>query len=105
MISYELVSTEPFRLKECSTGTGAACGAIFLTDNFEKLLHQRLGARSQEVLTPKRLDYAVKSFEGYLKCNFDFFSEDCEKEFDIPLPGAPDIPEIGLNDGEISLSK
>jgi hypothetical protein len=40
-----------------------------------------------------------------LKLNFDFFSEDCEKEFDIPLPGAPDIPDIGLNDGEITLSK
>ena len=37
--------------------------------------------------------------------NFDFFSEDCEKEFDIPLPGAPDIPNIGLEAGEITLSK
>ena len=105
MIAYELVSRHPFNVKECTVGTGAACGAIYLHQNFEKLLHQLLGSRGPEILTPRRLAEAVKNFEGNIKIYFDPFDEDCEDEYEIPLPGAPDIPSIGLVEGFITLSK
>jgi hypothetical protein len=105
LISYELVSRRPFKVKECTRGTGEACGAIFLTRNFEKLLHERLGPHSQEVLTRKRMIDAVKNFEGNLKLNFDRYDPDCGTEFEIPLPGAPDVPDVGLEEGYLKLTK
>lgn len=105
LISYELVSRHPFKVKECTTGTGEACGAVFVTRNFEKLLHERLGPHSQKVLTPKRMMEAVRNFDGNLKLNFDPYDESCDKEFEIPLPGAPDIPSVGLEEGYLKLSK
>jgi hypothetical protein len=48
---------------------------------------------------------AIKNFEGNLKFVFDPFSEDCDDEFEVPLPGAPDIPDIGLEEGYLKLSK
>lgn len=88
------------------SGTGAACGSIFLTKNFEKLLRDHLGPHCQKVLTPKRLMEAVKHFEGQLKLNFDPYDQTyCDNEFEIPLPGAPDIPSVNLETGYLKLTK
>lgn len=105
LIAYEMVERQPFSVRECTAGTGAACGAVFLNRNFEKLLHERLDPHDPKVLTPKRLMEAVRNFEGNLKFSFDPFSEECEDEFEVPLPGAPDIPRVGLEEGYIKLSK
>jgi hypothetical protein len=48
---------------------------------------------------------AVKSFEGATKFQFDPFSEDCDAEFEVPLRGAPDIPNIGLEDGYLKITR
>jgi len=48
---------------------------------------------------------AVKSFEGAIKFQFDPFSEACNAEFEVPLRGAPDIPNIGLEDGYLKVTK
>jgi len=88
-------------------GTGGACGAIFLSQNFEGLLKERLAAaaKSEEVLTPKRLSAAVKHFEGELKFKFNLYDEDVDNSFEFPLPGAPDIPDIGLEGGTLTIKK
>ena len=78
---------------------------MFLTKNFEKLLHDRLGEHSREVLTPKRIREAVRNFEGTLKLTFDHFDQSCDETFEIPLPGAPDIPTLGLEEGYLKLSR
>lgn len=104
LISYEIVTRKPFRIKECTGGTGAVCGAIFLTRSFEDFLHQRLGSRA-DILTPKMIQNAVKTFEGNVKFQFDPYSDGCEAEFEFPLRGAPDIPSIGLEEGYIKVSR
>lgn len=86
-------------------GTGAACGSIFLAKNFEKLLRDHLGPHCQEVLTPKRVQEAVTQFEGKLKLNFNPYEDYCDNEFEIPLPGAPDIPSVNLEAGYLKLTK
>jgi hypothetical protein len=69
-------------------------------------LHERLGPHSQKVLTPKRLLEAIRHFEGNLKLNFDPYDQTfCDEEFEIPLPGAPDILSIDLEAGYLKLSK
>lgn len=100
-----MVQRKPFCIKECTVGTGAACGAVFLNRNFEKLLHERIDSQDPGVLTPRRLIEAVRNFEGNLKFAFDPFSEDCDDEFEVPLPGAPNIPGIGLEEGYLKLTK
>ena len=103
LIAYEIISKDPFRIKECTGGTGGVCGALFLTRNFEDFLHQRLGSRVQ--LSEKALAQAVKTFESAIKIKFDPYGDDCDDEYEIPVRGVKDIPEIGLEDGYLKISK
>jgi hypothetical protein len=36
---------------------------------------------------------------------FDPFEDDCEEEYEIHVKGAPEMPEIGLEEGYLKLSK
>ena len=49
-----------------------------------------------DILTPKRVAEAVKTFEQDIKFTFNPYSDDEEDSFEIPLPGAPDIPQLKL---------
>jgi hypothetical protein len=100
-----MITSRPFSVRECTKGTGGACGAIFITENFKPLLHRLLGAESKSILTTKRVNEAVKSFEAHIKFTFDPFTEYCESSFEIPLPGAPDRPGLKLMDGYLTVSK
>jgi len=51
------------------------------------------------------LTNAVKAFEGGIKFQFDPYDEDCEQEYEIPLRGAPDIPDLDLHDGYLTIRK
>jgi len=101
-----MISRRPFEVRECTKGTGGACGAIFLTEYFKELLVNKIGGEHAEILTPKRMAAAVNSFERNIKFTFNPYSKEAEEEsFEISLPGAPDIPEAKLKDGDLSLSK
>ena len=97
-----MVSRRPFKVKECTVGTGSDCGAISLNENFKNLLEERVGAG---VLTSKTLEQAVKNFEEGLKHEFDPYSSDCENEFEVPLPGIQDNAALGIVAGYIVISK
>lgn len=43
LISYEVTSTTPLRVKECTVGTGDLCGSIFINRRFEDLVICRIG--------------------------------------------------------------
>ena len=105
MISYEVVSLAPFCVEECNVGSGAACGAVFLNKGFEELLRQKFGGRAQSILTSKRLADAVRFFENSIKVAFNPYDDWSENEFDVALGAVDDIPEIGLEDGYLKLSK
>ncbi len=92
-------------MKECTLGTGATCGASYLTHNFEKFLRQGLGPRAEQILTKERLAGAVRNFELTIKFTFNPWSDTCPPFFEVPLRGAPDIPEASLKDHWIKLSK
>lgn len=105
MISYEVVSLAPFCVEECNVGSGAACGAVFLNKGFEELLCQKFGEKAETILTSRRLAEAVRFFENSIKVAFNPYDEWSENEFDVPLGAVDDIPEIGLEDGYLKLSK
>jgi hypothetical protein len=100
-----VVGRNPFLLKECTVGTGAACGSMFLNRGFEELLRRKLGRFADEILTPCCLEEAFSMFDTRLKCQFNPLSRDCESSVRIPLPGARNIFHIGLEGGFLKLSK
>ena len=98
------MSLNPFSLEECSVGVGAACGSVYLDQGFERLVRNRLGRRAYSILTSKCIAGSLRYFES-IKRDFNPYDADCETEFDIPLRGALNFPEIGLEDGYLRLSK
>ncbi|RGP65283.1 hypothetical protein FLONG3_9259 [Fusarium longipes] len=42
LISYEIDRVDPFHVKECVKGDGGLCGAVFLDENFLKLIKNKL---------------------------------------------------------------
>jgi len=101
-----MISRRPFQVRECTIGTGGACGAIFLTEYFKELLIEKIGPENKDVLTPRRVAEAVNSFERNIKFTYDPYTvSDQEDNFEIPLPGAPDLPDINLLEGYLTLSR
>jgi hypothetical protein len=47
----------------------------------------------------------MRYFDTTVKTSFNPCNEACEPDFDVPLPGAPDTPEINLEDGFLKLSR
>jgi hypothetical protein len=92
-------------VEECNEGSGAACGAIFLTKGFENLLKKKCGDLAKTILTPKRVNEAIRFFESSIKQAFNPFDIASDDEYEIPLFGAPDVAHIGLDDNYLTLKK
>ena len=78
---------------------------MYLTKGFEALLRKKMGPQVDAILTPRRLKAALTYFESSIKCSFNPYDEACDLEYEIPLSGAIDIPEIGLDEGYMKLSR
>lgn len=68
-------------------------------------MRRRLGARADLILTKRRIQDTVRHFDTIIKRQFNPFDDDCDSEFEIPLVGVADVPEIDLNDGYLKLSR
>lgn len=100
-----MVSQKPFRVEECTVGTGAACGAIYLDQGFETLLRNKFGEVGIQYLDDKRLSELVRHFDNQIKRQFNPFDSMAETEFEIPISGIQDMPSIGLRDGYLILTR
>jgi hypothetical protein len=101
LLTYELLSISPFEIAECTIGTGVACGSVFLDQMFLQFLRPRLGRQLAETILPR----VIKYFQNELKPVFNPYSPDCKEEYDIPLLGCPDFPELRLEDGYLKIRK
>ena len=63
-----------------------------------------IGDTADSILTRKCIVETVRQFDT-IKKEFDPFEGDCEEEYEIPIKGAPEMPEIGLTEGYLKLSK
>lgn len=95
----------PFSVEECSVGTGAACGSIYLDQAFIGLLTKKFGRKADTVLTKKRVAELVRHFDISIKRQYNPLDPRCETEYEIAFAGVQDMPEIGLEDGYLRLSK
>ena len=73
------------------------CGSIFLDLGFEVLIRRRLGAHAIHVLTPKNITGALERFD-VIKREFNPLETNDEEYGGIYLRGAPEIPQIGLEE-------
>lgn len=92
-------------MEECTVGTGAACGAIYLDQGFETLLRNKFGEVGIQSLDNKRLAELVRHFDNQIKRQFNPFDSMAETEFEIPVSGIQDMPSIGLRDGYLMLTR
>lgn len=78
---------------------------MYLNDGFERLIRRKLGERAQEILNARTLAEALRNFETQIKCQFNPEGSGCQSFFEVPIPGAPDLPEIELEGGFMTLSR
>ncbi|KAI4720030.1 actin-like ATPase domain-containing protein [Aureobasidium sp. EXF-10727] len=110
LISFQICSLSPLRLKESTPGTGELCGGVFLNLRFQALVKSRMGAAAFKDLLdrkPKAWAVALRYFEDYVKKNFDPMrsrSKYDDSKFNVPLPGAEDNAAAGIEFGFFTLS-
>ena len=100
LIAYKIASQSPFKIEECAGGTGGPFGGTFLDKRFYDFLCMKLGKQSH-LLTEKRWEKIRRSFEYGLKRSFNDTSGDKEIEMGY---GVPQIPAIGLVDGQLRVT-
>ncbi|KAH8725615.1 hypothetical protein GQ44DRAFT_771933 [Phaeosphaeriaceae sp. PMI808] len=100
LISYKVTELNPLQLDECVEGSGKLCGAVFLDEDFEKMIAQRLGDAWDVPESIKR-EFMDAQWENGIKRAF----EDQDKKWKITIPypcvmrGAP--PSITLDKGHV----
>lgn len=65
----------------------------------------KLGQQAAHIWTKRRETDARTFFDNAIKRQFNPYDRDNEETYEIPLNNSPDIPEIGLTDGYLSLGK
>jgi hypothetical protein len=64
-----------------------------------------LGGNWDSLLTERRLAESRRHFDSAIKRQYNPYDDHGETEFEIPLTGAPDVPDVGLEEGYLTLSK
>lgn len=105
LIAYKVVTQRPFRVEECTVGTGAACGAIYLDQGFETLIRNKFGEVGIRNLDEKRMTELVRHFDSSIKRQFNPFDASCDTDFEVPISGIQDMPQIGLHDGYLTITR
>ncbi|KAF8429413.1 hypothetical protein BGX38DRAFT_1334615 [Terfezia claveryi] len=100
LISYEVTSTAPLRVKECTIGTGDLCGSIFINRRFEDLVIHRIGLQAHDNMEDHHHYAMRKDFDEHIRPKFlpDDGGVICA------LPGVPDDPEKRVREMKISFS-
>ncbi|KAJ5917531.1 actin-like ATPase domain-containing protein [Penicillium verhagenii] len=105
LIAYKIQDVDPLSLEEVTEGTGAVCGSLLLDERFERFLMKKVGLENYQSLPTKSKEAAVCFWRDMVKPTFGEES-DCDfldvNHF-IPLPGAADQPEKGVDSGFVQL--
>ena len=104
LITYKVVNLHPFKVEECTVGTGAACGAIYLDQGFETFIREKFETVGISLRGDKRLAALVRQFDSSIKRQFNPFDPILETDFEIAI-GIQNEPLIGLRDGYLTLAK
>jgi hypothetical protein len=105
LIAYQIISKQPFRVKECNAGSGGTCGALFLHKGFEALLRKKLGRHAKDILTAERLAECITWFELYVQRVFNPLDKsDDIMDYRVPMTDVKNIRKIGLKNEYLKVS-
>ncbi|KAF8464852.1 hypothetical protein BDZ91DRAFT_243142 [Kalaharituber pfeilii] len=102
LMSYQVTSTEPLRVNECTRGTGGLYGSTLLNREFEALVIHRIGKDAFDQMDDEDRQVMRKDFETEIKPKFvpDHDDNDDDDDDDVvvtcALPGVPDNPKRGV---------
>ena len=68
-------------------------------------MRKKLGRLSASILTQKRVMEAMRWFEGSIKQAFNPYDSGCDDEYEVPMIGVKDAPDIGLEEGYLKISQ
>jgi hypothetical protein len=103
LCSFEIISiAAPFYIQEVSPASFASGGFANLNINFEKLVFKKLGEKAVTILSPRSLAEVKREFIR-IEDSFDLY--DSEQDIYVPIPGTPDYPEVGSEEGFLSVSR
>ena len=105
LVCYELHSFPRFTIDACTAPTGAYCGALYLDRGFEELVRNKVGTRYLEIWSEGIRRRIREYFSDNIKEDFNPTSDDCQEEFNVPFDDVPDLPQIGIQAGFLTLRK
>ncbi|KAF8439647.1 hypothetical protein BGX38DRAFT_1273224 [Terfezia claveryi] len=114
LIPYEVTSTSPLQVSECTIGTGGLCGSTILDRRFEDLVIFRIGQEAYDGMDDDDQQVMRNDFEMEIKPKFlPGEADDNDDELDddncviCALPGVPDSddPTVRVKKGKIKFSK
>lgn len=99
-----MLELNPFKVEECTEGTGATCGAIYLEHGFEKLIKEKFERAGEPPLSGKHLAALLNEFNTKVKQQHHPIDRP-DDEYYLTVPGIKtDIPSIELRDGLLRLT-
>jgi hypothetical protein len=99
--AFEVEGVRPFVFNNCTVGTADTAGSIFLEKRFEDAVRKRLGKYADDVLRPRCLSEMMRHFRNFIVPEF----QDDIDLINFGVPGAPNIPEAGVEDGFMSMTR
>ncbi|KAF8464844.1 hypothetical protein BDZ91DRAFT_659776 [Kalaharituber pfeilii] len=105
LMSYQVTSTEPLRVNECTRGTGGVYGSTLLNREFEALVIHRIGKDAFDQMDDEERQEMRKDFETEIKPKFDPDHDDNDDVVvTCALPGVPDNPEKRVRKRKITFT-
>jgi hypothetical protein len=100
---FNVARVRPYVFNNCTVGNADAAGSIFIERRFEDAVRKRLGQHAEDVLRPRWLSEMIRNFRDFIVPEF----EDSDPVDSIPfaVPGAPNIPEAGVEDGFMLMTR
>ncbi|KAF8253057.1 hypothetical protein K440DRAFT_274852 [Wilcoxina mikolae CBS 423.85] len=102
LITYEIISMQPLKVKECVTGAGGFCGSVYIDKAFERYIKTLVGPTQYSQLRERDKKYMMSDFELGIKPLFRYPSGRSEKHV-IDLRGVRDDIPNGIHDESITL--
>ncbi|KAL8947831.1 MAG: hypothetical protein Q9222_005928 [Ikaeria aurantiellina] len=101
IITYEVVQIRPLSIGECTVGTGDYCGSTFVDREFERFLTRRMGSQ-YNAISPLHKQQIIKNFEA---TKMAFRDEPGQEVFHVSLPPVGDIESIGVQSGNLPITR
>ncbi|KAI5816996.1 hypothetical protein BZA77DRAFT_311532 [Pyronema omphalodes] len=104
LITYEILSLNPLRVKESVTGEGGFCGSVYLDKDFEAFIRNMVGPEQYDKLKEGDKKYMMGMFELGVKPSFQYDNKENGRLI-VDLRGVQDDAKKGIVNDTIKLKQ